>query len=77
LSWVGQALRALLAHSWAATFTLAALAFVAVSLAGVADSDGSGLAGAAVLGALEASLILVSFLALGRTLGLRDAARRV
>jgi hypothetical protein len=77
LSRAGRALRALLAHSWAVTFTLAAFAFVAVSLGGLADSGHAGLAGAAVLGGLEASLILVSFLALGRTLGLRDAPRRV
>jgi hypothetical protein len=71
-----RALRALLAHPWQATFTLAALAFAAVSTAGVLSSGRAGLAGSAKLAAVEASMIVFSFAAFGRTLGLRDAARR-
>ena len=75
LSQVGRALRALLAHPWRAAVGLAVVAFVAVSAASLADSGGSGLAGALALGALEASLILVGFLTFGRRLGLRDPAK--
>jgi hypothetical protein len=71
-----RTLRGLLAHSWPATLALAALAFVAVSAAGVVSSGRAGLVGAVVLAAVEASAIVVSFLAFGRTLGLRDAARQ-
>jgi hypothetical protein len=64
-----------LVHPWAATLALAALAFVAVSAAGVVSSGRAGLAGAAVLAAVEALLIVFSFVAFGRMLGLRDTAR--
>jgi hypothetical protein len=68
-------LRGLLAHPWPATLALAAFAFVAVSAAGVVSSGRAGLGGAAALAATEATLIIFSFLAFGRMLGLRDAAR--
>jgi HAAS len=71
-----RALRGLLAHPWPATLALAVLAFVAVSAAGVVSSGRAGLAGAVALAAVEASMIVFSFVAFGRTLGLRDAARR-
>jgi hypothetical protein len=70
-----RTVRGLLAHSWPATFGLAALAFVAFSAAGIVSSGRAGLAGAAALAAVEASLIVFSFAAFGRTLGLRDAMR--
>ena len=66
--------RGLLAHPWPATLALAALAFVAISAAGLVGR--AGLAGGAALAGVEASLIVLGFAALGRTLGLRDAARR-
>ena len=64
-------LRGVLAHPWPATLGLAALAFIAVTAAGIANSGRAGLAGAAALAAAEASLIVFSFVAFGRTLGLR------
>jgi hypothetical protein len=67
--------RGLLAHPWPATLSLAALAFVAVIAAGVVSSGRAGLDGAAALAAVEASLIVFSFVAFERTLGLRDARR--
>jgi hypothetical protein len=67
--------RRLLAHPWRATLALAALSFVAVSAAGVVSSGRARLGGAAALAAVEASLIVFSFAALGRTLGLREATR--
>jgi len=70
---VSRTARGLLAHRWAATIALAAFAFVAVSAAGVVNSGRAGLAGAEALAAVEASLIVLSFVAFGRTLGLRDA----
>src|SRR5829696_1650126 len=71
-----RTLRGLLAHPWPATLALAALAFVAVSAAGVVSSGRAGLAGAVALAAAEASMIVFGFVAFGRTLGLRDAAPR-
>ena len=71
----GRVIRALLARPWPTALALAALASIAVSAAVVADSGGSGVAGAAVVGAVEATLIVVSFLMFGRTLGLRDPTR--
>jgi hypothetical protein len=71
-----RAPRALLAHAWPSTLALAAIAFVAVGAAGVGSSGRAGLAGAGALAAVEASLIVLSFVAFGRMLGLRDAARR-
>jgi hypothetical protein len=67
-----RAVRALLAHPWRATLAVAAAAFLAVSATGFAESGSSGLSGAAVLGAVEASLVIVSFLAFGHLLGLRE-----
>jgi hypothetical protein len=67
--------RGLLAHQWQATVALALLAFVAVSAAGVLSSGRAGLADAAALAAVEASLVVFSFAAFGRTLGLREPAR--
>jgi HAAS len=75
LAWASRALRWLLSHPWSATLTLAALVFVAVSAAGLATSGRAGVAGAVALASVEAALIVFSFVALGRTLGLRDAAR--
>jgi hypothetical protein len=68
-------LRWLLAHPWSATLAIAGLAFVTVSAAGVASSGRAGLAGAAALAAVESSVIVCSFAAFGRMLGLRDTAR--
>jgi hypothetical protein len=70
-----RAPRALLEHPWTATLALAALAFVAVGAAGIATSRRAGVAGATALAFVEASLIILSFVAFGRMLGLRDAAR--
>jgi hypothetical protein len=70
-----RALRPCFAHPWPTTLALAALAFVAVSAAGLATSGRDGVAGATELAFIEASLIVLSFVAFGRTLGLRDAAR--
>ena len=67
--------RGLLAQPWPATLVLAALAFVAVSAAGVVSSGRTGLGGAGALAATEATLIIFSFVAFGRMLGLRDTAR--
>ena len=67
--------RGLLAQPWPATLALAALAFVAVSAAGVVSSGRTGLGGAAALAATEATLVVFSFVAFGRMLGLRDTAR--
>jgi hypothetical protein len=75
LSKVSRALRTLLSHPWPATVALAAFAFVAISADGIVTSGHAGLPGAAALAAVEASLIVFSFVAFGRTLGLRDAAR--
>jgi hypothetical protein len=69
-----RALRALFAHPWPSTLAFAALAFVVVSTAGVATSGRAGVAGATALAFVEASLIVLSFAAFGRMLGLRDAA---
>jgi hypothetical protein len=55
---------------------VAAAAFISISAAGVVSLGRAGLGGAAALAAVEASLIVFSFVAFGRTLGLRDAARR-
>ena len=74
LTQASRILRGLLAHPWRATLGLATLAFIAVTAAGIANSGRSGLAGAAALAAVEASLIVFSFVAFGRTLGLRDAS---
>ena len=43
---------------------------------GIAGPGGSGVAGAAVLGAVEATLIVAGFVGLGRPLGLRGTARQ-
>jgi len=67
--------RGLLAHPWPATLALAALAFVAVCVASVVSRGRASLTGATVLAAVEAMLIVCSFAAFGRTLGLHDPAR--
>lgn len=59
-----RTMRALFSHPWPVTLALAALAFAAVAAAG-----------GATLAAVEAWAILVSFVAFGRTLGLRNATR--
>jgi len=74
LAQASRILRGLLAHPWPATLGFAAMAFIAVTAAGIANSGRSGLAGAAALAAAEASLIVFSFVAFGRTLGLRDVS---
>jgi hypothetical protein len=63
---------ALLARPWRATLLVAAAAFVAVTAVG-AFGDRQSLAGACVLGGIEAAVILATFAAFGRALGLRSA----
>jgi hypothetical protein len=75
LAALARSARALLAHPWLATVAIAALAFVTVIAVGVAGSGASALVGAAVLGAVEASLIVVCFAAFGGLLGLRAGTR--
>jgi len=70
-----RALCALLEHPWPATLALASVAFVAVGAVGVVSSGRAGLAGSAALAAVESFLVVCSFVAFGRVLGLRDAAR--
>jgi hypothetical protein len=65
--------RALPRHPWSATLLVAAAGFVAVTAVGLAGNRGS-LAAAAVVGGLEAAMILAAFAAFGRLLGLRPAA---
>jgi hypothetical protein len=61
-----------LARPWQTMSLTAATAFLAVTAAGFRE----GLAGAVALGAFETTAIMVSFLALGGLLGLREGATR-
>jgi hypothetical protein len=62
---------ALLAHPWATTLMVAAAAFVAVTAVD-AVGDGGSLVGGSVLGGIEAAVIVATFAAFGRLLGLRS-----
>lgn len=71
-----RAVREALAHPWRATLVVAALSFVVVTAAGAITSRRAGLGGSAALATVEALMIVLSFIACGRILGLRDEPRR-